>query len=109
MSPKKRALCRLFWMPLGVQDKITQLSPRFGGFASIGSSSVDHRLGNMQRATGRSMRTIGYRKWRVSSTTTETVDCPDLTFSDTRRNVAGGKIPLTSSVAWSAQLASLVS
>jgi hypothetical protein len=30
----------------------------------------------------------------VSSTTTKTVDCPDLTFSDTHRNVAGGKISL---------------
>jgi hypothetical protein len=30
----------------------------------------------------------------VSSTTTKTVDCPDLTFSDTHRNIAGGKISL---------------
>src|SRR5262245_49732972 len=30
----------------------------------------------------------------VSSTTTKTVDCPDLTFCDTRRNIAGGKISL---------------
>jgi hypothetical protein len=30
----------------------------------------------------------------VSSTTTKTVDCPDLTFSDAHRNVAGGKISL---------------
>src|SRR5262245_25247747 len=30
----------------------------------------------------------------VSLTTTKTVDCPDLTFSDTRRNIAGGKISL---------------
>jgi hypothetical protein len=31
---------------------------------------------------------------RVSSTTTKTVDCPDLTFFDTDRNIAGGKISL---------------
>jgi hypothetical protein len=30
----------------------------------------------------------------VSSATTKAVDCPDLTFSDTHRNIAGGKIAL---------------
>jgi hypothetical protein len=31
---------------------------------------------------------------RVSSTTTKTVDCPELTFSENQRSIADGKISL---------------
>jgi len=63
-----------------------------GGFtAAFGSTGEATRTCNLEGASVincyYAVRGIG-----VSSLTTKTVDFPDLTFSDTHRKVAGGKI-----------------